>query len=97
MNCKPGDLAVIARYSPRRGPDEDPYIGAMLRVVSINHEVSARFEGRHTFWNFEPLSPVLLGAPAKTIIDSALRPIRDPGDDAKDEMLRPLPNTLEVA
>jgi hypothetical protein len=28
--------------------------------------------------------------------DSALRPIRDPGDDARDEMLRPLPADLGV-
>jgi len=27
-------------------------------------------------------------------LDSWLRPIRDPGDDAHDEMLRPLPNEV---
>ena len=26
------------------------------------------------------------------VLDEFLRPIRDPGDDAKDEMLRPLPH-----
>lgn len=34
--------------------------------------------------------------PEIALPDAWLRPIRDPGEDAKDEMLRPLPHQLEI-
>jgi hypothetical protein len=42
-------------------------------------------------WRVEPDFPSLAGVRSDCVPDADLLPIRDPGDDAKDEMLRPLP------
>lgn len=83
MNCKPGDLAVIVR-----GAAFAKYIGAIVKVVETDG----------VFWSTEKS---LDGNETYPIIipDSCLRPIRDTGDDAKDETLQwlPVPSTEKEA
>ena len=86
MNCKPGDLAIVVKTRGR--PDA---IGRIVRVVR-----PAQPGRLGPAWVIDP-PLVLKRGSGDEVYDCALRPIRDPGDDAKDEMLRPLPNTLEVA
>lgn len=82
MNCKPGDLAVIVGSTSRGGV----FNGSLLRCVSVAYD---------DYWAVEPLSRPLIeifereGKPF--IWDKRLRPIRDPGEDAKDETLSWLP------
>lgn len=87
MNCKPGDLAVIVRSGQQMN------IGRFVRVLRP-------FAGRPESW-WVTSDSELHGAysswpPGAEVgqYDSHLRPIRDPGDDAKDETLSwlPVPN-----
>lgn len=100
MNCKPGDLAIVVRGAKSGGR-----IVRCIRLVSMGAIMLTKC-GRPvqlTGWTepvwaldgwvvFEiaPYGEVEVPAAA----DSCLRPIRDPGDDAKDEMLRPLPQEV---
>lgn len=90
MNCKPGDLAVI-----RRGAAAGHYV-TVVEATSDPEPVPTTI--RDGWW------VVILHGPAinaerelmrqgdeAVAHDNNLRPIRDPGEDAKDEMLRPLP------
>lgn len=83
MNCKPGDLAlIVCAYN-------DPqHLGKIITCLK--------------WWPDEwggcwSTSPALHGAAGQEIgwHDDDLRPIRDPGEDAQDEMLRPLPAPSE--
>jgi hypothetical protein len=85
MNCKPGDLAVFVRS----------YIGNEGKIVRI-----LRLADVHERRDYDPSEiiwatdrPVLdtFGGWGCTAIDSYLRPIRDPGDDAVDESKAWLP------
>lgn len=84
MNCKPGDLAVMVRS------DFPENIGRLLRVI-----VADSWDGHD--WSCEACCRVMTSrgwrkAGASVLaLDSDLRPIRDPGDDAKDETLEWLP------
>ena len=85
MRCKVGDLAIVVGINQDR---ETWAIGRIVQCVSLYE-----FEGYQCWLLKEPLiSP--LGIEYVGIYDGALRPICDPGDDAKDEMLRPLPNEV---
>ena len=83
MNCKPGDLAIVVA-------DIDgttrPHIGKIVRCIR-----PALWRGRHIGWFIEPR---LSGH--SCINDKCLRPIRDPGDDARDETLEWLPAPRET-
>lgn len=84
MNCKPGDLAIVV--SVKHGY-ENWAIGQVTRCVRF----LGFSEGREGVipddcWEIEPLCGPL-GHVYSRISDSALRPIRDPGDDAIDEMV----------
>jgi hypothetical protein len=91
MNYKPGDLAVTFGAPTDNG-----------LLVEVGEEVSVpepefRFWGR--FYNVTSLgSPFHIdpGVREQSCYwpGRLLRPIRDPGDDAKDEMLRPLPHEV---
>lgn len=100
MNCRPGDLAVIVKPgSPNYG-----------RFVTVRELYDGRrpfigtfYRGWHgePAWIVEGTDLVLVSpkgrtfAPWHVVHDEWLRPIRDPGEDAKDEMLRPLPAPSE--
>lgn len=74
MNCKPGDLAVVvrARFDPS-------HLGKIVSVVEWDDEAGG--------WKVDP--PIMTaGIPWRAVADHALRPIRDPGDDAVDEMIQ---------
>lgn len=77
MNCKPGDLAIVVD-APAHAAHVIGCIGTCISTFEL--------DGR-TIWNFDP--------PAKGhywgVNDFWLRPIRDPGDDARDETLNWLP------
>ena len=80
MNCKPGDLAVYVGYQPQ-------FWGHIKTVV--------RFVGYHP-WDGKPgwwVEPPFVGGHGhqNIVYDESLRPIRDPGDDARDETLEWLP------
>lgn len=94
MNCKPGDLAIIvAPNSPNRDR-----IVRCIRLLRAGEEMSiggfefvATSDG--TFWAVEGWingagpDGVVTEVPGGPVRDRWLRPIRDPGDDAVDEML----------
>lgn len=84
MNCKPGDLAVVVRTHP---DERQAAIGKIVRIVSLapTHQAA---------WTVDP--PVTVPWCGRRVTlqhveDAALRPIRDPGDDARDETLEWLP------
>lgn len=99
MNCKPGDLAYIARAS------QAPLLLGRVVTVLMAAPVGQAFNlpdgwphlasQKHGYWVCEfaaPISaPTSFGGPRLTqfgcIHDTCLRPIRDPGDDAQDETL----------
>lgn len=104
MNCKPGDLAIIVR--PSR------WSGWIVEVVSsappfVRHVapdgVTFAAVSNCDYWLVK--APRAFGLMPNRVTrygvfhKRCLRPILDPGDDAKDEMLRPLPadKALEVA
>lgn len=85
MNCRPGDLAVICGEFRRNS-------GHFVEVLRLDFDLD---------WECIALSSLLTNqglvdrGALVSIDDASLRPIRDPGDDAQDEMLRPLPSELE--
>ena len=84
MNCKPGDLAVIVKVFRQ---DEERFIGKLVRVTTLKPGMP------EPYWYIE--EPIEFhGQVKKSVRDGALKPIRDPGDDAQDEMLRPLPQEI---
>jgi hypothetical protein len=76
-NVKAGDLAVIVRVGSSGGAE---WIGRFVRVL---HRFPYDDE---VVWATDPTPTGYLA-----VRDSALRPIRDPGDDARDESLAYLP------
>lgn len=89
MNCKPGDLAFIRR------PwliDED--IGRVVRVIRLGktYEKIVMRNGVHSICTNPSRSVGWLVDSSNErfpcfVADECLRPIRDPGDDAVDEMV----------
>lgn len=85
VNCRAGDLARVVAYpacdeADRRMP------GCIVRVTDYFPHPTRGW----AMWHLESplLIPVADGAQiVVAIADSVLRPIRDPGDDAVDEML----------
>lgn len=99
MNCKPGDLAI--NFFP-----ESPNLGRVVTVVEVfdgrlGPDGGAIETGGQLSWIVRGPGLVLWkfggeNVPAEWTVmpDRWLRPIRDPGDDARDEMLRPLPEEV---
>jgi hypothetical protein len=91
MNCKPGDLAVVIKATDEH---EHGWIGKVVRVVRL---IGSGLDGSSQCWEYEgtrlihPLYGSCIG-----IADIALRPIRDPGPDAVDEMVAKLGPALPV-
>lgn len=80
MNCKQGEMAFIVH---------GPFVGFVIKCVQRYDGpwFEARYEpGWIIEWDRKPF-----GA-GDGIIDAFLRPIRDPGEDAKDQTLEWLPS-----
>jgi len=106
MNCKPGDLAVLV--GPLVLIPE--LVGRFVDVVKappVGVDFNLPNGIPHVpcpsgnFWVIRFHNPADLtavrGSPAArygVCMDANLRPIRDPGENAKDEMLRPLPEEV---
>jgi hypothetical protein len=106
MNCKPGDLAVIVA-SPW-APENVGKIVAVLRPYREREVVAGvcwNVVSAGQSWVVESTgSDLAWGVPGRTkagrsrqrvYADVCLRPIRDPGDDARDETLDWLPVPAE--
>ena len=76
MNCKPGDLAVLYKVTAE---NVRPHLGKIVRCLWVD---ARNPECWHTEPEFER---------GRSVYDGALRPIRDPGDDARDETLEWMP------
>lgn len=79
MNCSKGDIAIIvgATYPALAG-----CIGHICRCVEqVNHPISGE-----PGWVIDPPVQMELGE-FQNCLDKVMRPLRDPGDDAFDEML----------
>lgn len=79
MNCKKGELVRYVGRIPR--PNASGWIGRAVRQ-------GPDFEGAATWFVDPPLPGGWVDCCRPDWVkDSALRPIRDPGDDATDEMV----------
>lgn len=90
MNCKPGDLAVVVRLFP---DDEPSILGRVLRVTHLRERGDCLGYGGSA-WEYEgPRLVHKLMGPYLRIADECLRPLRDPGPDARDETIswKPVP------
>ncbi len=89
MNCKPGDLAIIIASS---AGNEGKIVRCVRLIKAKDYwykPSGQRYED--ATWEIDRLLPDYAGQLGRTIGDSQLRPIRDPGDDATDETLLWLP------
>lgn len=88
MNCKQGDLARIV---PCVMADEWAR-GLIVRCVSASTSPDG-----DAGWDVEPQLRHPMGRCFTSVADTILRPICDPGEDARDETLawRPLPLVTE--
>lgn len=78
MNCKPGDLAYVTR-----APRWCDHLNGRVVTVTESH-----IDGGDAVWDYEgPRLRTRSGLPIDFIEDEFLRPIRDPGDDAVDEIV----------
>lgn len=84
MNCKQGDLAVIVRSASGNE-------GKIVRCVKFAGVVRFYPYGKYPSWEVDPPVPSIFTGTTDCIPDAELRPIRDPGADAKDETLHWLP------
>jgi hypothetical protein len=82
VNCKPGDLAVVVRSTVPQN------LGRVFRVTRFVGQVNG-WEGEDR-WAIDADRPLIgvRGGRSWSARDSNLRPIRDPGEDAKDETLQ---------
>lgn len=81
MSCKPGDLAVVVRPSKTGNP---PSLGVLVLV-------DRRCDVFLDCWRLSPPCIDPRDGREVSVPDDVLRPIRDPGDDARDETLEWLP------
>ena len=85
MNCKPGDLA---RIIPHLMTTNLGIVDVVVRVTAINAMSSAA--NGEPVWDYEGNVNTVFGR-IESLEDALLRPIRDPGEDARDETLSWLP------
>jgi hypothetical protein len=94
LNCKVGDLAWVVRSVC----GNEGKIVRCLRFLPAHRW--ERVDGSIRVGNGWETDPVLFGWDGRETVanDAALRPIRDPGDDARDESwayLPPVPTTTK--
>jgi hypothetical protein len=80
MNCKPNDMAMVIRS---QYPD---MLGRIIRVTTLLKLNDVPEEQVHA-WLYEGDLRTDTGGRIAAAEDCCLRPIRDPGDDAVDEMV----------
>lgn len=89
MNCRPGDLAVIV--SVLGSSHALSLLGKLVKVVEIKRIDPIC----GPFWRMA--EPVLYrGVDFHLVADAALRPIRDPGDDAIDWVSHRRPRSADL-
>lgn len=94
LNCKPGDLAIIVSVPRSTSPRivaaiEAKALGRIVRCLTLarsNDGLSACWRITEPFSVLTPVGAIDFFG----IADKDLRPIRDPGDDAVDEVLAKL-------
>lgn len=91
LNCKPGDLAVVVRSQQ----GNEGRIVRCLRLIPEFRWVS----GVHPSWEIDVELHNTDPRGRRLIPDYRLRPLRDPGEDARDETLdwKALPVTTKDA
>jgi hypothetical protein len=91
MRCKPDELAAIVGVPPG-------FQWAVGRIIRTKAAVTSSFG--NPAWTYEGarIRHPIFGVEADCIEDMFLRPIRDPGEDARDETLDwlPLPGASRV-
>jgi hypothetical protein len=90
MNCRPGDLAIIVKSMA----GNEGKIVRCVRLATREEAMSARFGKYPIVWVLEAPLRTKLGFISALSYDNSLRPIRDSGEDARDETLQwlPVPN-----
>lgn len=92
MNCKQGDLAVVVKS--HAGNE-----GKIVRCIRLsNFDGLTLPDGSIIFgqvWETDCVSPTFSGKAHPFFLDKYLRPIRDPGDSAVDEMVQRLGTPFE--
>lgn len=88
MNCKQGDLAIVL---PGIHPKHAHKVGTLVRCEAPKYDEIRSLPGwivdpplGEDFWD----GFLITGS---WVLDKRLKPIRDPGDDARDETLEWLP------
>lgn len=103
LNCRPGDLAILIEDLWMGSPISDERVtfckaGTIVRCVSLDVDNCWRLEEPRSFAiTFTGPVYVVVTGVLTGIRDGVLRPIRNPGDDAVDEMVAkvgPAPMTL---
>lgn len=94
MNCKPGDLAVVVRSSAGNE-------GKCVRCVRLFPAIEFLSREnilvvRSNVWEIDTALPSWDGGTTAYVPDAWLRPIRDPGDDAVDEVLQRIPSPFKI-
>ena len=80
MNCKPGQMAMVVRGEPKEN------LGRVVRVLERVGNPSELIHGC-VLWFYEGDLSMGDGTRAEAVADDCLRPLKDPGDDARDETL----------
>lgn len=97
MNCKPGDLAVVIRSDAKNA---GKVVEVLRPATKIESEGFRHFNEGFHWWVRSAGSPIVSGLGVvrteTALPDARLRPIRDPGDDATDEMVQLLGKPSEV-
>lgn len=90
LNCKPGDLAVMVKSNAGNE-------GRVVRCIQFVGKVPGWVGDER--WEIDQVLPGFRGGKTNTAQDSMLFPLRDPGDDARDETLEwlPVPSREEVS
>jgi hypothetical protein len=88
-NCQPGQMAIVVRGFPAQN------VGKIIRCVAVDDFASTIC--MHPMWTYEGELIGHMGGRSMAVADGCLRPLRNPGDDAVDEMVQrvgPAPMTL---